>query len=108
MCLVHRILYKMRTGLEPAMVDHIDGNRLNNRPENLRGADDSTNQQNRGKPSNNTSGHKGVFYDRGAWRAVVAAQGKSHYGPRRQDKSAAIADAANLRQELHGAFAREV
>jgi hypothetical protein len=34
----HRIIFKMTYGFEPAMVDHIDMNKANNRPSNLRAA----------------------------------------------------------------------
>jgi hypothetical protein len=46
------------------MVDHRDTNRLNNRIDNLRLATNSQNQANRGLPSTNTTGYKGVTYDR--------------------------------------------
>jgi hypothetical protein len=41
-------------------IDHIDGNRLNNRKSNLRFATSSQNKINRGPRKDNTSGFKGV------------------------------------------------
>lgn len=108
MFLVHRILYKMRTGLEPAIVDHLDGDRLNNTPSNLRAADNVTNQYNRGKAANNTSGHKGVFWDRGKWRVIVVVDGKPVNGGRFAVLTDAAACAVALRKEHHGNFAGEV
>ncbi len=46
---------------EGEFLDHINGDTLDNRPENLRIANDSQNGANRGIQVNNTSGYKGVF-----------------------------------------------
>jgi len=62
-----------------SFVDHIDGNGLDNRRSNLRPADDSQNQMNRGAPSNNTSGFKGVGRERLGWRARIHIGGRSIY-----------------------------
>lgn len=108
MYLVHRILYKMRTGQEPDIVDHRDGNKLNNAQDNLRAADEHTNQYNRGRARNNTPGEKGVFWDRGKWRVIVIAEGKPINGGRFTNLADASAKAEALRQQYHGEFAGEV
>lgn len=55
------------------MVDHINRNREDNRKENLRIVDFTTNAINKGIQSNNTSGYPGVHFgkERGLWEASV-------------------------------------
>ena len=89
-------------------VDHHDTNRLNNRRANLRLATTAQNQCNRGKNSNNTSGCKGVYWNKQIkrWVARIKVGYKSHYlGCFRvlEDAANKYADAA---QKLHGNFAR--
>jgi len=58
--LMHRILLGMTGNLD---VDHIDGDGLNNRRNNLRGATRSQNQRNRQRlASTNTTGYVGVYH----------------------------------------------
>lgn len=45
-CYVHRLIWALSHGDVPPMIDHIDGNRTNNRIENLRSVDNSVNMQN--------------------------------------------------------------
>lgn len=60
-------------------LDHIDGNGLNNHPDNLREATHTENMQNRRKHRNNTSGYKGVSWIRryGKWQATISVNGKN-------------------------------
>jgi hypothetical protein len=61
----HRLAFFYMTGKWPeAQVDHIDMDRANNRFSNLRLANNAQNNQNRRKQSNNTTGYKGVFFDK--------------------------------------------
>ena len=62
---LHRLAFKHMGEPVPDIVDHINGNRKDNRWCNLRPADNTTSMQNRSKPSHNTSGYKGVSYHRG-------------------------------------------
>ena len=76
MYLNHRIVWVLANGIDPgnSEVDHIDGNRSNNHPNNLRLATKSQNQRNRvGRQSNNTSGVPGVYWDKGIqkWRVRI-------------------------------------
>jgi hypothetical protein len=75
----HRLAFLYMTGKFPDLdVDHADGDRSNNRWANLREATDSLNQANARRPSHNTSGFKGVHWDRQKqkWRTAVRMQGR--------------------------------
>jgi hypothetical protein len=62
-------------------VDHIDGNKQNNNVNNLRWCSHSENMMNTGLSKANTSGIKGVYYDKriGMWRAQIMHNYKTHY-----------------------------
>jgi hypothetical protein len=72
----HRVIWEMFNGSIPqdTFVDHIDGNKGNNKIENLRLATHSINCRNRMKQSNNRSGVTGVncteTRGRRYWRAL--------------------------------------
>lgn len=74
--LVHRIIFKMVRGYWPSQIDHIDRNKLNNRPSNLRPVDHRGNATNCSLGKNNTSGIAGVHWDKwkGKWVARISTQ----------------------------------
>ena len=106
---MHRGVLKAPAGLE---VDHIDAEPLaalpglDNRRANLRLATTAQNGHNRGRPSNNTSGFKGVFRNGGRWVAQIMSRCRREcLGSFATAEAAARAyDAAALR--LHGPFAK--
>lgn len=75
---VHRLVFLYHHGFMPECVDHIDGESLNNRIENLRDAGASGNARNKSHSKNNTSGYKGVTYDkrRSKWVAQIMVDRK--------------------------------
>lgn len=89
-------------------VDHRDLDKTNNRINNLREATNSQNNYNRPKQTNNTSGYKGVYWNKSCnrWQAYVQAEGKRiHLGVFVDPVEAALAyNSAALK--LHGEFAR--
>ena len=63
------------------MIDHIDENKSNNNVMNLRWATSKDNSANQGKRTNNTSGFKGVCFDKHAnkYKASIRINGKLIY-----------------------------
>ena len=80
----HRLAWKMVTGEWPDKdIDHINLNKRDNRFANLRLATRSQNTTNRPASKSNTSGYKGVFWEKCArrWRAQIFVNGKKlHLG----------------------------
>ena len=80
--LAHRLAFLHVLGRLPnKVVDHIDGDTLNNRWINLREASHSQNGGNTRLSRRNTSGFKGVSYHAGAgkWRATLGQGGRAIY-----------------------------
>ncbi len=69
----HRLIWLLTHGVEPQCIDHIDGNRANNRLNNLRDVDAIDNNRNSSIGQLNTSGHLGVtwFRQTSKWRAQI-------------------------------------
>lgn len=76
----HRIIWSMHNGalIPPRMlIDHINGDRADNRAVNLRATDHFGNARNRRKPTTNVSGHTGLWRDnvRNRWIVHVYSGG---------------------------------
>ena len=71
--LKHRVMMAMKLGYWPEYVDHINGNRSDNRIENLRPATKVENGCNAATPSSNTSGRIGVSWNKRdqRWTAYI-------------------------------------
>lgn len=106
--LAHRLAFLWMTGSIPSLIDHIDGNGLNNSWSNLRPATRIQNGANSSLSKSNTSGFKGVSFNKriGKWRASISCGRKQislgHFETA-EDAHAAYLEKA---KELFGEFAR--
>jgi hypothetical protein len=104
----HRIIYLMHHKHLPDVIDHVDGNTNNNRIENLRESNDSTNQMNSKISSSNTSGYRNVTWNkvRRLWSVYIKVNKKSIFVGNFKDIELAGLVATEARAKYHGAFAR--
>lgn len=105
----HRIAWFLHHGHWPLQyIDHVNGDRLDNRIENLRLATKSQNAANSKRQSNNTSGIKGVSYnaERSCWQAGICLNKKRKHLGRFSTKEAAAQAYASAAQRLFGEFAK--
>ena len=109
--LCSRLAYYIYHGIDPLemQVDHINGNRLDNRIKNLRLATHSQNQCNSGLNKLNKSGFKGVcwFQPTKQWKAYIRVQGKQHHLGYFTDKQDAIKARRIAEIKHHGEFRRQ-
>ena len=73
----HRVAFCLYHGKWPEVVDHINGDRADNRICNLREVTTAINNRNMAKPSNNTSGVAGVAWDKSRQKWLVRVSRKS-------------------------------
>jgi hypothetical protein len=104
----HQIVFVMHHGYMPNIIDHIDGNRLNNKIENLREVTRSENGYNRKIHKNNKTGYKNV-----TWISRISAycvklnvnKKRMHFGYF-DDLELADLVATMAREKYHGKFLR--
>lgn len=80
--LSHMVVYFLKTGEWPKeCIDHIDGDKLNNKFSNIRQSGSTLNARNQKINKNNKSGHHGVRWveNRGKWMARGKRDGKTIY-----------------------------
>ena len=76
--LLHRVIMDAK---QNEMIDHINGNKLDNRRSNLRFCNKSTNAINSKVHKTNTSGVRGVYWDKqfGKWHGRIGINGKTKH-----------------------------
>lgn len=107
--LEHRLIWAWHKMPFSPLLDHINGNILDNRIENLRVATHSQNMRNSHRPTNNTSGVKGVYWqkDKNMWRVQIWNNGKQRYVGRFREINEAKVAASTFRKTNHLEFANE-
>ncbi len=99
---IHRVLANAVRGMD---VDHINGDKLDNRAVNLRVVTHRANCQNRTKLNrNNTSGVTGVYWRAriNSWQVYVAVDGRERHLGYFKNKDAAIAKRKAAEHEFYG------
>lgn len=106
----HRIVWEMNRGPIPEgfVIDHINGNPLDNRMCNLRLASREQNYHNQRRGMKNTSGIKGVHFDkaRNKWRAEIRFYNHVVSLGRFDTKGLAAVARAKAAVRYHGEFWR--
>ena len=106
--LIHRVAWLLTHGVWPAaQIDHVNGVRDDNRRANLREATKSENLCNRGSQVNNSTGFKGVSWDKNSrkYRAQIMVRRKQIYLGLFDTPEEAHAAYQSAVYDFHGAFA---
>jgi hypothetical protein len=99
--LMHREIMKPPNGM---VVDHVNGDGLDNRKRNLRVCTQAENAKNLKIKSTNKSGVTGVSFDKGKWRAQIMVNYKKIYLGIFGTKSAAHQAYVTAKSKHHGEF----
>jgi hypothetical protein len=102
----HRLIFLYHYGYFPEFVDHIDGNKQNNRIENLREASKQENSQNQKVRWTNSSGVKGVSWHKvnKKWKVALCKNYRSYYFGTYEDKELAELVSMEATDLLHENF----
>lgn len=102
---MHRAIMNAPTGM---FVDHINGDGLDNRRSNLRVCTKAENVRNSGRSRRNTSGYKGVSWEKvcSKWRADIVFKGRKYTIGFFHDPAEAARAYDRKARELFGPYAR--
>lgn len=104
----HRLAWLYMYGNVPDLIDHINGNGLDNRASNLRSCNKYENSWNTRIRKDNKSGVKGVSWSKRAskWQAMISVNGVKKYLGLFNDVESAESVIRKERERLHGEFSR--
>ncbi|EHK4563528.1 HNH endonuclease [Salmonella enterica] len=106
-CFAHRLAWLLHYGEWPSQpIDHINGIKTDNSIKNLRLCSLSQNQFNKPTQKNNTTGVKGVYWNKRDKRYVASVQfnGKKYSAGHHKDIESAKEAVMKLREKLAGEF----
>lgn len=105
---LHRVIFLYHHGYMPKITDHIDGDRYNNRIENLREVTQQQNCLNKKHHKNSSSPFKNVYFDKGMnkYRVCMNVNGVRKIFGYFADIELADLVAQEARSKYHGEFAR--
>lgn len=111
---LHRMIFLWHHGYLPKTIDHIDGDRLNNRIQNLREVTQQQNCLNRKHKSTSRSPYKNVFLQsqpknsnwKQNWIVSLTVNGKRKYIGSFEDLELADLVAMEARDKYHGKYAK--
>ena len=104
----HRLVFLLHRGYLPNFLDHINGEKNDNRIENLRPATALENNRNAKIRVDNTSGAKGVSWHSSGkkWQATININGKLTYLGLFKTMNEAVETVKKAREQHHKEFAR--
>jgi hypothetical protein len=106
--MLHRVIFKLMTGYDPELVDHINGDKHDNRWLNLREASPSQNRCNTAVTKRSLSGIKGVRQaPSGKWQGIVTKTQKVYRTKLYVTAEEAKAELEHIRLQIHGEFAKQ-
>lgn len=102
---LHRLVIRARPG---EMVDHINGDKLDNQKSNLRLCNHAENMRNTKLSTRNTSGYKGIYWHKRSqyWQAYITYNQKHMYLGRYVDKMDAVKAYNAAAEKYFGVFAK--
>ena len=111
----HRLIWFYVYGKWPKqLIDHIDGNGLNNRIENLREVNNSQNGINRKLNAKNTHGYSGIIFDKRSkrptsrpWQAYIKVKGLVKYLGSFHTKEEAVQARLDAEAQYFGEYVRK-
>ncbi len=100
-CRLHRIVFILTHGYVPKYIDHVDRDKTNNHPDNLREVTNTENCRNTELRKHSTTGAKGVGRNRGG---TYYAYVDTPQGRRRKKATDSLEQAIKDRKELEDEF----